>query len=360
MKGASLHPAPPACDLETLIEAFARPLRLEPRRLPTPERQFLQQVHDDCAADELSGFSPTDIGAAMAALWKFGEGANGEPLIRLRPWKGESGARRDLLEIVQDDRPFLVDSIMGEVAEGGYSVRAMVHPVVEVEGGKRRSFIQVHLDPVGEDRAESLIAAVRAVLTDVRVAVDDFEPMLALMHRSIEELAAARIPASEEERAEALAFLRWLEGERFVFLGARIYEYPRTADGGYAHEEPLITPEGNLGVLRDESRSVLRRANEPAILSPHVRRYLETDSPLIVAKSNLRSRVHRRGYMDYVGVKRYGADGRPSGEVRFVGLFTAEAYEEPVREVPLIRRKAAHVLARANTVPGGHNEKRLR
>jgi hypothetical protein len=36
--------------------------------------------------------------------------------------------------------------------------------------------------------------------------------------------------------------------------------------------------------------------------------------------------------MDYIGVRRYGADGKPSGEVRFVGLFTAEAYEEPARD----------------------------
>jgi len=356
MKGASLHPAVPACDIDTLTQAFAKPLGLDPKALPAPQRQFLQQVHDDCAADELSDFSPADLGAAMADLWRFGEGANGEPLIRLRHWTG----KRDLLEIVQDDKPFLVDSVMGEVAEGGYSVRAMVHPVVELEGGRRLSLIQVHLDAVGEDRAEALIAAIRLVLADVRVAVDDFKAMRAWMRRAIDELAAARIPASDEEREEALGFLRWLEGERFVFLGARVYEYPRTADGGYAPEEPLIRPEGSLGVLRDDARSVLRRANEPAVLSPHLRRYLETDAPLIVAKSNLRSRVHRRGYMDYVGIKRYGPDGRPSGEVRFVGLFTAEAYEEPVREVPLIRRKAARVLDRANTVPGGHNEKRLR
>ena len=37
------------------------------------------------------------------------------------------------------------------------------------------------------------------------------------------------------------------------------------------------------------------------------------DPALTIAKSNVKSRVHRRGYMDYVGVKRYGEDGRPSG-----------------------------------------------
>ncbi|HYG27685.1 MAG TPA: NAD-glutamate dehydrogenase, partial [Caulobacteraceae bacterium] len=354
MKGANLHPAAPACDFQALAEAFARTLGLDAARLGGPERAFLQQIHEDCAADELPGASSEEIGAAVAELWRFGGDADGEPLIRVRQALGG-----DVLEIVQDDKPFLVDSIMGEVAESGFTVRAMFHPVVEA-GDKRRSLIQVHLDHVGEDRAPALIAAVRAVLDDVRAAVEDFATMQAWMNRAIADLAAATLPASEEEREECVAFLRWLEGERFVFLGARVYEYPRTSDGGYAPEEPLIRPEGSLGVLRDEDRSVLRRANEPAILSPHLHRYLETDAPLIVAKSNLRSKVHRRGYMDYVGVKRYGPDGRPSGEVRFVGLFTAEAYEASARDVPLIRRKVARVMAQANVVSGGHNEKRLR
>jgi glutamate dehydrogenase len=54
------------------------------------------------------------------------------------------------------------------------------------------------------------------------------------------------------------------------------------------------------------------------------------------------------------------ADGRPCGEVRFVGLFTAEAYETPAREVPLVRAKVAAVMARADHAADSHNAKRLR
>ena len=36
----------------------------------------------------------------------------------------------------------------------------------------------------------------------------------------------------------------------------------------------------------------------------------DLDHLVTVAKANIRSRVHRRAYMDYVGVKRYGADGK--------------------------------------------------
>src|SRR5690606_9411735 len=56
----------------------------------------------------------------------------------------------------------------------------------------------------------------------------------------------------------------------------------------------------------------------------------------------------------------YGDDGRPVGEVRFVGLFTAEAYDRAASAVPLIRAKVARVLKRAAMAPGSHNEKRLK
>ena len=147
------------------------------------------------------------------------------------------------------------------------------------------------------------------------------------MGRSIAELGAAA-PPHAGDWDEEIAFLRWLEEGHFVFLGARIYEYPREPDGQYAAEEPLYQPEEGLGVLRDPARLVLRRGNEPAILSAALRRELETGDPLVVAKSNLRSRVHRRAYMDYIGVRRFGDDGKPTGEVRFVGLFTVQAYDQ--------------------------------
>jgi glutamate dehydrogenase len=105
---------------------------------------------------------------------------------------------------------------------------------------------------------------------------------------------------------------------------------------------------------------VLRRSNEPAVLTALMQRRLDEQSPLTVAKANLSSRVHRRVNMDYIGVRRYGPDGRPSGEVRIVGLFTAEAYDQVARDVPLIRRKIANVFRRASKVPDSHNEKRLR
>lgn len=328
---------------------------------PSAEQSaFLCRVLEDLRPGELANVALEDFAAALAVFWRaLCLSLNELPFIRIERAVGMGG--RDLgldrLEIVQPDAPFLVDSVMGQVAEAGANVKAMVHPVVE-HGGHRLSMIQVWLAPLGQERRAGLVQRIRAALADTRAAVADFRPMLDLLGRCIEDLRSAA-PGDPDDLAEDLEFLHWVDAGHFVFLGAREYEYPRTADGGYAAEEPVFKPEGSLGVLRDQSLTVLRRASEPAVLSAALRQSLEAADPLVVAKSNLHSRVHRRAYMDYIGVRRYGADGKPWGEVRFVGLFTAQAYNEPARSAPLLRRKIAQVMAAAGFPKGSHNYMRL-
>ena len=337
---------------------------------PEAAETFIQHAVADVAPDEPPELTPEELARNLADFWRFGERRRDrKPAIRITKTLGANGQRLDRLEIVQDDTPFIVDSVMGEIADHGLVVRAMYHPVVTVarnargvrgaEGTLRReSMIQLILEQLGPDREAALIQGLRETLSDVRAAVEDFQSMLGLMGTTLAEVRSSAIPAAE--RDEDVAFLSWLQDGHFVFLGARIYDYPKPKDGKYAPGEPLYQAKAGLGVLRDPERTVLRRTNEPAVLAAQMKDRLRTDPALTVAKSNVRSRVHRRAYMDYVGVKRYAPDGLPIGEVRFVGLFAAEAYDEPATIVPLLRAKLAHVLEHAAVTPGGHNEKRLR
>jgi len=323
------------------------------------QKPFLDRVLEDYRPEELPGVTEADLGLALANFTRFADGAAvSEASVRIIPAHGFNGRSlgSDLLEIVQPDAPFLVDSVMAEVGEAGVVVRAMFHPFI-VQAGGRRSLIQVWLEPLSASRREAVVDNVLAALADVKMAVGDFGAMRALMSRSIVEMQMAAPTADSWN--EELEFLHWLEAGHFVFLGARIYDYPVLPDGSYAAEEPLHQPEGSLGVLRDATRLVLRRGNEPAILSAALRRDLENGEPVVVAKSNLRSRVHRRVYMDYVGVRRFGESGRPTGEVRFVGLFTVQAYDQPASEIPLLRRKVERTLSRAGFIEGSHNATRL-
>ncbi|CAN5219703.1 NAD-glutamate dehydrogenase [soil metagenome] len=320
-------------------------------------KSFLAQAFDDYAGDETPELDLNGFAGLLAEVWaavgarKTGQDAD----ITVRPL-----VDYDVVTLVQDDRPFLVDSVMGELADAGVSVRALYHPVCEPASGARQSTIVVVIDPLPLERREALAGELAVAMGDVRSAVEDHETMSALMERSISHLEACPGTVAADIVAENIAFLNWMKADHFVFLGARDYQYPRTADGGYAAEEPLGQAADGVGVLRDPKRTVLRRTSEPAILTAQMKRQMDLSEPVTVAKANLRSRVHRRAYMDYVGVKRYGADGRPSGETRFVGLFTAEAYDRAASEVPLVRRKVANALVRAGKVPDSHNEKRLK
>ena len=313
-------------------------------------RAFLEQIVRDADSENLAGLPPQALLQCVNALWLWSRGRGGDrQIVRSRALPG-----RLLIEVAGPDMPFLVDSVMGEIADHGVTAKALFHPVIAGPMGAE-SLIQVHLPDLSNARAEAILAGVEATLADVRAAVADFDALKARMHGCRTELAGTLHGPSVEERHEALAFLDWLLADNFIFLGARDYAFARDAAGDFIQDEPIILEETGLGILRDSDRYVLRRGSEPSIITHEIRRFLEEPSPIVTAKSSFASRVHRRAPADYVGVKRYGPGGDVVGETRFVGLFTSDAYNEMTRDIPLLRKKTARVLARAGFPPTSHN-----
>lgn len=95
-------------------------------------------------------------------------------------------------------------------------------------------------------------------------------------------------------------------------------------------------------------------------ITPEIREFLKKPEPLIIAKANVKSTVHRRVHMDYVGAKLYDDEGNMNGELRIVGLFASTAYTEPTSTIPFLRRKVASVLARAGYGSESHSGRALR
>src|SRR5262249_14353004 len=158
---------------------------------------------------------------------------------------GHRMLERDLLEAIGPDMPFLVRSVMAEIAEQGRPVLAMFHPIVKVARdakGQRgagkdaapESMIQVHLEKMNAAQTKALLAGVEGTLADVQAVVADFQPMRARMRDIADELEKAKTNAPAEEVEECIAFLRWLEQDNFTFLGARDYQFPRDRAGGFA------------------------------------------------------------------------------------------------------------------------------
>ena len=294
----------PAQTLDNLRKAFAKALgKSGPTALEPIESEFLELALEDYVADETPELKPEDFAVLLADFWRFGETRDPRagPTIRIRQAKGAGGKplNYDVLEIVQDDAPFLVDSVMGELGEQGVSVRAMFHPLLCIDRspkGKRvpdtdkvrESTIMVITDPTSEDRRAAIVQGLKDTLAGVREAVRDWGGMAAMMNQAVAGLEKNAGGADPALVKEAVAFLRWLEDGRFVFLGARDYDYPRDKAGKSAMPEPRAS----LGVLSDPQRSILRQTSQAAVLTPQIQRQIDLAEPVTVAKANIRSRVH--------------------------------------------------------------------
>ncbi len=334
---------------------------------------FIRRFYANVAVDDLAERASDDLYGAAIALWSYGRTRKpGAAKVRVyNPRLSEHGwsSTHTVVEIVNDDMPFLVDSITAEINRRDLSVHLVIHPVVPVtrdaggaatalgDGGGRESFMHIEIDAQGDQaQLDSIRAGVENVLSDVRACVADWKQMLARVREVIDGLAKAP-PAGRPagEIATARDFLSWLADNNFTFLGYREY--------GYQGEGPsfrsVVDETRGLGLARSPDFvifDVLRRAAElPAALQHFVR----APDVLRVAKANRRSTVHRTAYLDAIGVKIYDAGGTVVGEKVFLGLFTSTAYMQRPREIPLLRDKVAAVVARANFPADGHNAKAL-
>ncbi len=186
------------------------------------------------------------------------------------------------------------------------------------------------------------------MLDDVRVAVEDQARMGSVARRLADELGGG--PGSRA--AEHGNLLRWLGAGHFLFLGFREYDLVPTEDGVGLR----AVPGSGLGILRHD-----RQGREPLrkLSSQVARRAQDPAEQLVLAKANSRSTVYRANYLDYVSVKKHGADGTVVGEYRFLGLYTHAAHTAPIVGIPVLRRKLAHVLAAAGLSRDGHDGKDL-
>ncbi len=274
----------------------------------------------------------------------------------------EGGNTRSTLEIVTEDFPFLVDSFKMVLDSLGISCYAIVHPVVSVEraadgrlkslpGPIRESVIWMEIERQTAESADALVAAVRATLEDVRVSVSDWQAMRTRMLEIADIAATQRVDNAEIAPDEAKAFLQWAADNHFTFLGFREY----TLSGSGDAETLSAVPGTGLGLLRDSHHSAQARP-----VSTLGRKQMERHELLILTKTAARASVHRPTYMDYIGVLRYGPDGRAVGEYRFIGLYTTAAYNRRPWEIPVVRRNYEKVMEASGLSLEGHSGKALR
>lgn len=346
---------------------------------------FVRQYYKDVAPEDLVGFNAETLYGETLSLWRFMQKRKpNTPKIRVyNPRQEDHGwqSTHTVIEIINDNMPFLVDSVSaglnrqqwGANTGSTLTVNLLIHPVIRVQRNKSGALVTViaaDAAPIKGELSESvlhievsqqssamildiILESLKNVLDDVRAVVEDWRSTIAMVNDCINQIETNPPPLPAAEVAESKAFLAWIRDDNFTFLGYREYHLDRTDDGIYLR----LDDSSGLGLLRKVFPESLERSNTK--LTPEISRFARRKQLLIITKANTRATVHRPVYMDYIGVKMFDKRGRVIGERRFLGLFTSAAYNRNLRDIPMLRDKVRSIMARSPFPEGSHNGKAL-
>ena len=251
--------------------------------------RFVRHFYAHVPPDDVVQRSADDLYGAALSLWEFAQQRPaGTAKVRVfNPQPGEHGwaSPRTIVEIVNDDMPFLVDSVTAALNALDLDVHLVIHPIFHIgatrragstllgadegaPGALRESLMHVEvteqsrLRRAGADRGDALPRAGRRARRGRRLAA--MRTALARGARRAGEPAAAAA-AARDRRGDRVP--RWLDDDNFTFLGYREYRFEPTGDRRLA----LGSTRRGLGILRDPI-SVFDGLRSSSTLPPEVQR----------------------------------------------------------------------------------------
>ncbi|SDG14602.1 MULTISPECIES: NAD-glutamate dehydrogenase domain-containing protein [unclassified Duganella] len=297
--------------------------------------------------DDLAGTAPDSLAPVLAdgftqASKRSGSGAQ---IARLRYDDGRGGKATALL-ILNDDMPYLVDSIVMAMRKLRVIANSVLNAVLPVtrnadgsvaavgeHGAKLESYVLVLLS---EDLPEAEIGALteRIVMVSRDAAVVRRDRAAMLEHFS---RIGAEAAAQGEEGKEVAAFLEWAKTEGFEPFG---YAYYAIKPGVRELERDIPS---RIGVLQDTSHPVYGTclANIPGDFDTLTKRA----HTLSIVKADVEGTLHRDQQLDFIGIRHIDAQGATLGEYCFVGLFTRAGNATPLNRLPFARGRVARVLS---------------
>lgn len=339
--------------------------------------QFATCLYAHMSKDDLNARNDSDLYGAVLSLWNaLNKTPKGETHLRVfNPSQSKHGwqSTHSIIEVIQPDMPFLVDSVGMALNRMGITAHMMLHTPLAIERSAQEvtkvtylkqspdSTEQVAVFLIEIDRQNSsadikaLEREIQSVLGDVAASVNDWEAMSAKLSETIKDLPKRPFPGEKQELEEAINFLTYLNNHHFTLLGYRQYDLKRVE----GDVELVPNMASSLGLMNKHHKAQPEQGLLLSSFSDSARKEALDHSLLILTKSSAKSRVHRPAYVDYIGIKRFDKKGNVVGEDRFIGLYASNVYNRSPREIPLLNEKVQRVLDRSGLTPRSHDYKAL-
>jgi glutamate dehydrogenase len=339
-----------------------------PGHSPDVLREFSLRLLSRVPAERLQEAEPGLVGEQAARLFRLIEDTPPDE-IGVELHRLTSRPHRAVLLTAMPDCAFIVETLQEMLASEGYAILALLHPILlisrDAEGrvtaigdrvgfDSRTSATMILFEGLESEDEADLEADVGRRLSHVRLATTDFRRMVedASRIRADLETLKADLVRKVPELEEIQEFLEWLRDGNFVFLGYREYDI-LPGDGG--ERQVQLRRGSSRGILSDEASSKVYRPVPVSDLPSELTARVLGGPILMVSKTNALSPVHRRARMDDISVKRLDSSGTVLGERRFLGLFTAKAFNQDASATPILRRKLAEILEAEQVEAGTHD-----
>jgi glutamate dehydrogenase len=344
-----------------LIERIAAAARAgKARRAILAPAQFVRAYYHGVSEVDLAQYDVRELAARALAHQRLARiRRRGTPIVRVfdpDPARDGWSSAHTAVQITTDDMPFLVDSARIVFDRHRLGIHFIAHPILHVRrnrqgvlqaladeaAGSAESWQHIEIDRIADPGLHDTIAKeLEAALRDVRVACRDWKQM---RERALTCAAAVEAGGGADGK-ESAQLLRWLENNHFTFLGYGEYRLRR----GRSADQLVPVADSGLGILRGRLTTETLRGD--------MRSHARTAQPLYITKASAIATVHRASYMDHIAVKTFDAQGRVTGEKRFLGLFTSTVYSSSPRDIPLLRDKVRQVIDHFGLDPQSHDGK---
>lgn len=305
--------------------------------------------------DDLDGRSDSDLYGAILSLWKLLQQKNtSSPCIKVfNPEIAKHGwqSSHTVIQIIVDDMPFLVDSVRMAINRFNITSHLILHTpmhfirdkngeVVEfVEKGQRNikhnseTVFLIEIDRISDTKdLKKLVQELKSVVSEVSLSVQDWQPMRDKLTEITKAFDTSNSKASDTVKSQGKTFLNWLNDHNFTLMGYRYYNV-MAIEGDHRW---CPVDDSSLGLMKNSiSTRVRLLSNVPA----NAREEALSSNPLLLTKTNSKSRVHRPAYMDYIGIKEFDEKGSVCGEHRFLGLYSASFYNSSATDLPMLKEK---------------------
>ena len=332
---------------------------------------FVDRIFYHVSLDDLSGRSESNLYSSCLNLWQsVQEFSPKKPLIKVYTpniktdgWTSE----RTIVEVIQNDMPFLVDSVRMLFTKKNITTHFMLHnPIALLHDSKNN--IQ-KIQSVNKDKNSTNITVLFAEIDNLQLAEQkelekDLHDVLVEVNASVCDWQAMKdkvqtIATDVEKNSyfqkypEVLDFLNWLRNHNFTLLGYRKYDV-KEISGDHVLSPNLTSSLGLMKLSNKTSKDRLLSS-----LPGKTKQFALDENPLILTKSNSIAKIHRPAHMDYIGIKIFDENEKVIGEHRILGLYTSTVYNQSATLIPIINKKIQKVLEESTFSKGSHAYKGL-